>query len=487
MTVYEDLEGSNCSFDEEDEYGHEALPFALNEESTIEEMRPLHTKLLECSVNSRPVAASSTVVQSMETVPLAQSTFSQAPPLMASIMTTDSSLGSSMLSDQWGETGTGTNMISSRHLDAAASLMASMAGNGLQMSMAPVQPQQPSSSTLIQPLPNPVAPESPYSRLGFSRLLQNAGDGSEIVGAGLPVLHEEEADSFYSAREAPLSKPCSFPSNISTTTSQVMGAPPDWVPIIDEPSRGSYTPPVLDSSLQSQPQQRQPLARERVYARQLDPASFEVSIDIAPDLSMEDIMEVLGNPSYLVLWCESIRSLVVINSSEGATTPQTPQKSSQVRAGHEGQWIEASTTDLISPPSSSSCLYSTSKAVWNYVGFPSHYGNVSMFVERPQGRVGLSIGPFPGDVAVSHSIRVDPRANRIVDTVTLSRNGSSNGGDLLCGVLECLESCFLPTLRGYMDQVVDSMVRLRSLVETGEGGSQQEGFELIHAQRQRVY
>ena len=237
---------------------------------------------------------------------------------------------------------------------------------------------------------------------------------------------------------------------------------------------GGYLPPQLDAQTatgngqarRTRSLDHSVLRRTGVAVRQLDPTSFEVSIDLSPGCAVDDVMEVVANPAYLVLWCESIRSLVITNSSEGARDAANRGGTSSNDRQYEGEWIEATTTDLVSPPSASDCFYSTSKAMWNYVGFPSNYGTISMFVERQRGRVGLSLGPFAGDVTVSHSFSV---ANmNIIDTVTLSRGASST--ELLCGIFDCLESLFLPTVKGYMDQVVSSMIRLRLLVETGERG-----------------
>lgn len=491
-------------FEEEAEADYdEVLPFALHEPAT-QEMKPLHVqfeqpKLLECSETR------STVVQSAGIDLIMQSAMSQPPPLMSSMMscqTTDSSLASSVsrsaMSEiannghsQWGGATTGTEMLSSQQLDAAASLMASLAENGLQMTLTSEQMHVSRTELGHSQQSRPTTTHSQsYSRLGFSRLMQNAGDTtdfsiSRVQDRALPVLREEvEADSFHSAREGPVSQQ-SFPSNISSTTSQLMSA--DWIPVDGPSSSLGYMPPILEPSSgegRARMLRRQTLAGNAgVSARQLDPTSFEVSIQVAPDLSVEHIMEVLGNPSHLALWCDSIRSLVVTNSSDGASEQR--EASSQRRAIHEGEWIEATTTDLISPPSTSSCFYKTRSAMWDLVGFPSNYGDVSMFVERQQGRLGLSLGPFAGDVTASHSIRVDKRtgATRIVNRVTLSKDVSNS--ILLCGVLDCLESCFLPSLKGYMSQTVSSMMRLRVLAETGEGGHQ-EGFQVINSRRQLI-
>jgi hypothetical protein len=499
----------------------EVLPFALNENdhANFSSIQPLHAGARfaaeACGTSMMSVSLSSYNHND-------QNNYHQPPGLVSSLMSCQSDGTSSVMSDfpptnhsqvevdSWAAASMlRDNMLSSHHLDAAASLMAGMEG-----SLAMFQPMK---QGMHQPMPRHqfahdrrLHPQTPFSSLPFSLLMDNArGEATrqEYRDGTLPVLPEEATltadsglDSFHSAH--PYSSPTSsaFPSNIDTTTSHTIPSPSDWIPI----NVGSYQPPALEESYSSDQggqiivaggsSRRRLLPsmldnRRTVSATKLDATSFKVSMTMdQPNLSVDDVMEIVGNPSYLVLWFESIRSLVITRSSEGARNAENRTSSSlssdqqRMRAEYEGEWIEGTTTDLISPPSPSSCLYSTSKAMWNYVGFPTNYGTVSMFVERQRGRVGLTVGPFAGDVTVSHTLTVVKDAQsaiRIVDRVALSREGNT---ELICGMLDCFGSCLLPTLNAYMDQVESSMIRLRTLVQTAEAccsSDQFEDFELV--------
>ncbi|CAB9526957.1 expressed unknown protein [Seminavis robusta] len=490
----------------------EALPFAIHDENTggTSEI-PFHSSFGTTS-SARPAVFPEqyrSMMKSMMSVSLSSyndnyyNSNQQAPGLASSMISDSSAQGSSSLmsnqmSQVWEATSASDDhMLSSRDLDAAASLMEGMEGSlaiSHGLTRGPRTPPE-NRSTHGNNGRVPAA----YSSMRFSQLMENAAGETRMVYAAdgaLPALPEETViagssyieQSFHSARGGDSS---SFPSNIPTTTSQSM--PSDWVPVssnqpiydskhsqsIHGSKQGSYQPPVLEESHRggqtiSNSRSRRRLTppdRNAVQARRLDATSFEVSVEIEPGLTVEDVMEVVGNPSYLSLWCESIRSLVITKSSEGARNAANRRSlhSGRARAEYEGEWIEATATDLISPPSASSCLYSTSKAMWNYVGFPTNYGSVSMFVERRRGRVGLTVGPFAGNVTAAHTISVvkEARSTRIVDRVTLGRGMGDS--ELMCGVLECLETCLLPTSKAYMDQVVSSLIRLRVLVETAEG------------------
>lgn len=370
------------------------------------------------------------------------------------------------------------DMLSSRQLDAAASLLAE--SYLPQMSSLYDPAKSPSPALVCDDIPSnditsTITPRS-YSSMEFSRLMQNADDShsqNHILKRGpvLPVLQEETDASFYSAQRDPS---LAFPTNIASTSSCVMSS--DWLQIDTDTQQNisGYQPPQLYDQVSgeySQSREARSLdqsvwRRTGVSVRQLDPASFEVVVDLSPGCAVDDIMEVVANPVHLALWCDSIRSLLITNSSEGANNAAARDETSSNDRLYDGEWIEATTTELV-PPCTSSCFSSTKKAMWNYVGFPSSFGTISMFVERKRGRVGLSIGPFDGDVTVSHSILVTNM--KITNTVTLSRAVSST--EVFCGLFECLESFFLPTLKGYTDQVVSSMIRLRLLIETSKRGS----------------
>lgn len=223
--------------------------------------------------------------------------------------------------------------------------------------------------------------------------------------------------------------------------------------------------------------------------------AFTVAVELqCGSTTITDVLDVLGNPDFLRLWCDPIRSLVIVSSSEGArnAAERRQQPSAFAFAAHdrhdhndypsnnrreyEGEWIEATSPGLVSPGSSNG--NGGDWMLWQQLptllGFPT-YGKVTMFVERVAGRVGLTLGPFPGDIHVSHKLRVTQLEGsgkiRIEDSVRLrkSDNDDEDGNCIaFCGIFSVLQRCFLPTTEDYIDQVLSSMARLRFLVENGE-------------------
>jgi hypothetical protein len=221
-----------------------------------------------------------------------------------------------------------------------------------------------------------------------------------------------------------------------------------------------------------------------------DNQAFEVSMDIDPPCSFEDIMNVLGNPELLKVWCDPIQTLIVTSSSDGSRESSNHVASSESRdrdrdREYEGEWIEATTTALESPPSNLGYLYSAGQSILETLGFAT-YGRITMFVERRRGQVGLTVGPFSGGIHAAHTISVfegEGGRIRVVDRVRLTQEEDPVpiSSMFLCGVLDSwFSSCLLPNLGGYMDQVTTSMARLRILVENS-GPSQQ--IEIVSAPR----
>lgn len=215
--------------------------------------------------------------------------------------------------------------------------------------------------------------------------------------------------------------------------------------------------------------------------------SFEVSMDITSDLTVQDVMNVLGNPDLLKLWCDPIQSLIVTSSTDATRdSPNTRQPEADRGREYEGEWIEATTTALESPPSAVGFLFGAGQSVLQSLGFAS-YGKITMFVERRRGQVGLTVGPFQGGIHAAHTINVfeENGAVRIVDRVRLSHDEHETtlAGMFLCGAFgACLDSCLLPPLGSYMEQVKTSMGRLRLLVDNerrAPGGAIITGGTLI--------
>ena len=507
-----DDERSCCS-----EHDDQGPPFALPESGMLPEsllMKPQHLDISSYPNVEYAKPESQESVGSILSQTRTTSSSSQPPGLASSMVSCSSSESTTEAapsipnnsSSHYLDASTASFLpgesISSHYLDAMASLLVPMqmgedSSQLVQQSRA--HQVHESTHTATGPLyhhafgyqsesPTAASDSISLSSMGYSQLMNNA-DNAKPASARilsrqrLPVLPEEEGETIISQPEEE-----SFRStNSSLTPSQMRDGSQqyssnhiayNWLPVDILGRVSAACSPSSDQTStfatrdRSRSLELNSIRNTGVFVRQLDTASFEVSIDLIPHCTVPDIMEVVGNPSLLRLWCESIRSLVITNSSEGARNATNrngnAQEDDRQRAQYDGEWTELVSTELVAPPSASSCVYSTSKTLWNYIGFPT-YGKISMFVERQKGRVGLTVGPFPGDLTVSHTISVDdtePNMMKIVDRVTLARDVS--GSELLCGLFECFESCFLPTIKGYIDQTVSSLTRLRVLVENGE-------------------
>lgn len=203
-----------------------------------------------------------------------------------------------------------------------------------------------------------------------------------------------------------------------------------------------------------------------------DDQSFEVSMAIADPCTVQDVMEVIGNPNLLKMWCDPIQTLLVTSSSDGTRDLSSVAATEGNRGReYEGEWIEATTTALESPPSNIGMIYSAGLSLLETIGFAT-YGRITMFVERRRGQVGLTVGPFSGGMYAAHTITVFEEGGhiRIVDRVRLNKEeeeGLSIASMFLCGAFDsCLSSCLLPSIGGYLNQVTTSMARLRILVES---------------------
>lgn len=168
------------------------------------------------------------------------------------------------------------------------------------------------------------------------------------------------------------------------------------------------------------------------------------------------VMDVLGNPTVLSMWCDAIPSLIVTECSESSRGIGTEDGRE-----YDAEWMEA-TTPYVIPPPNASCIYSLFRTVQSSLGFPT-FGRVTMLVERQRGQVALTIGTFDGGIDVFHKLQVQPLVGgkvRVTDEVRLQCEEE----DTWCS----LQSVFLPNLADYMNQAVSSMARLRFLVESGE-------------------
>lgn len=314
--------------------------------------------------------------------------------------------------------------------------------------------------------------------LDFSQLMRQADDRN--TQSRMPTVEEKE-EGLVDSGQTPTT------TASSTMTPQGTNQAPsgnNWLHSLlygSSPEQHISAVPLMSLSPSYLHDEQHMGAGRNIQATRLDENTFQVSMQIDPPSTVRDVLDVVGNPDLLRLWCEPIRALVITKSSEGA-------QSATNRAGgdreYEGEWIEATTSNLVSPSRHTSCLYSLGHVIYTTLGFPS-YGKITLFVERLRGQVGLTIGPFSGGVVVSHTIKLedDGPVVSVVDTVRLSRDDES--WLCCCGLCEPIKRCFMPGISGHMDQAVSSLSRLRVLVEHGETGTYAAepgvGYEEEHA------
>ncbi|CAJ1894947.1 unnamed protein product [Cylindrotheca closterium] len=236
-------------------------------------------------------------------------------------------------------------------------------------------------------------------------------------------------------------------------------------------------------------------ARARVMTSLEDSRSFEVCMNFSASnnlheqqqqqqqcTTVEDIMNIVSNPNNLQLWYDPIQTLVVtsrsnedndINSDGLGSGNGSAGSSGSSDRQYEGEWIEASTTALASPPCIVGPLYELESTLRESLGVGS-YGLITIFVEKTHGKVTLTVGPFPGGIHVRHTISVsaDERNHgsvKIVDRVKLeTREEDASNFQNTLSLGGMLNSCLLPPLASYMEQVKNSMAKLLLLVESGQ-------------------
>mmetsp|Transcript_16093 Transcript_16093/g.23683 ORF Transcript_16093/g.23683 Transcript_16093/m.23683 type:complete len:422 (+) Transcript_16093:123-1388(+) len=202
----------------------------------------------------------------------------------------------------------------------------------------------------------------------------------------------------------------------------------------------------------------------------VDEDSFEVSMCIYSPCTIRDIMDIIGNPDMLRLWCEPVRALVVTRSSEGSRSATNRTESTSDRE-YDGEWVEATTPELLRPSSHSGTFYEIGQHIWSNLGFPS-YGKITMFVERQRGQVGITMGPFPGGLTAFHTIRATECSGyvKVMDRVRIGNEDQQSSNICCCNnIYEGVKRCFMPRqLDGHKEQAVASITRLRIMVENGE-------------------
>ncbi len=168
--------------------------------------------------------------------------------------------------------------------DAAASLLADSPMLGR------------SSHFLARSGPHVVQPRSPQDSMGFSELMQEADDQHMHHTYKTPAMPTLLEDTEMDMRTDP-------------------GASSVLTPRL---SNHSMLGIIMNRDVSRNPRSPNLFNKRGIETKRLDQDTFEVSMSIYLDCSMQDVMDIVGNPDLLRHWCEPVRTLVVTRSSEGA-------------------------------------------------------------------------------------------------------------------------------------------------------------------------
>ena len=124
------------------------------------------------------------------------------------------------------------------------------------------------------------------------------------------------------------------------------------------------------------------------------------------------------------------------------------------------------------PCHGSNTMYQATQFLKSSLGFPS-YGKITMFVERRRGKLGLTIGPFCGDLTAVHSLTVKQLDGcvEITDRVRIAKieEPGKFSVQCCCGLWDVVHRCLLNSkLESHMNQAISSLTRLRVMLESGE-------------------
>ena len=331
-----------------------------------------------------------------------------------------------------------------------------------------------------------------------------------------------------------------------------------------------------DASASARARARQPLSQvmnkiSRTEVQKLSSNTFQVSVPLV-NATLREAMNVVSNPDLLRFWDESIENLIVTDYKGGAGMGMTstststssysmamdeqqkmkyhepnvedfdddmivppmvpvddntytcndPQYSIGIinantntntqRECYDGEWIQASTSEIISPRSHRSIIDDCARSARNMLGF-GQYGSVSMFVERNLNQVSFTVGPFKAGVSLSHKIMVReidmemPEANadnnsnsqpripslQLIDEVKVMNAAypwSDQGSSGSCSCFDPIKEIWLewftpgiPVIDGYVHQAEKSLLNLADLISRGGDVS---GGQLISSPEQDV-
>lgn len=210
--------------------------------------------------------------------------------------------------------------------------------------------------------------------------------------------------------------------------------------------------------------------------------SFKLSCSIH-NTTVRDTMDVVSNPDLLRDWLESFDSLIVTDHKGGSTSFQS--LNSNRREYAEGEWIEASTSQIILPPSHTNFVEGLMRKTKQILGF-GQYGSVLMFIERNHNKVTLTVGPYKNGHCLEHKIQIHPQLHNdcviLTDEVTVKQNEALDHSTLVtktCSCLEVIQEWFQCSLDGYLMQTQRSLVNLILLIEQGGQNNNAEGQMIL--------
>ena len=315
----------------------------------------------------------------------------------------------------------------------------------------------------------------------FSQLMREIDAHDIPLGKSrMPVVPENDPMELSSIGGTLISMPQALPVALSSSTSFLQRT--HWMstilsgkiaqssalsePLINHDVHGND--PILPVTPSQSELER---ARTSIHSILEGDDTFEVSMDLPMQYTVESVLNIVANPDLLRMWCDPIQSLVVTSSSNHLSSSEGDESLSRrenIRE-YEAQWIQATTVALELPPFGMGRIYKAGQVILDTLGYAT-YGKVTMFVERRRGHVGLTMGPFCGGMYATHHIRICESEGRIrmTDRVRLSRNmeGAPWSSMFISEILDnlMLHSCLLPSLKAYMTQVSTSMARLQVLI-----------------------
>lgn len=139
-------------------------------------------------------------------------------------------------------------------------------------------------------------PQRPQDSMGFSELMQEADDQHMHHTFKTPTMPTLLEDTEMDMRTE-------------------HGGSSVLTPILSNQSMlGAFT----NRHVSQNPRSPHLFSKRGIETKRLDRDTFEVSMSIYSNCSTQDVMDIVGNPDLLRLWCEPVRTLVVTRSSEGA-------------------------------------------------------------------------------------------------------------------------------------------------------------------------